>query len=381
MKILIITMNVGKTAPGIVFERLIQGLSSLHQIDVLTADYSPSLDLTKTSDTIISKWSHKHTRLKKLLILLFNVNPYDCYWARKSIKLLKTHRSNKYDIILSFLSYQHYAALIAGTYLSKKSKSRHAVYTVDAIPAPNGWLENDSYYKSLKKMMAKYLQNVDILCSANYQMLNYQLSTFRPKENLITDVLYNPGSIEIKEFPNPRITTNYFVYTGGIYGVRRVVYILKGFEKLLERYPDSKFLFIGSELSPDSLSRLKPETLKKINLVPFTRDLDPYYSCATALIDIDADIENDVFLSSKMSNYIMINRIIISETGSNSPSRNLFKEIDSIIQCDHDPDQLCEAMSKSIEFKHTFDFDDRKTIIKLFDLENIVNRLNKLLSQ
>jgi hypothetical protein len=46
MRILIITMNVGRTAPGIVFERLIYGLSSLHQIDVLTADYDPSIDFS-----------------------------------------------------------------------------------------------------------------------------------------------------------------------------------------------------------------------------------------------------------------------------------------------------------------------------------------------
>ena len=45
-------MNVGRTATGIVFERLIHGLSSLHQIDVLTADYDPSIDLSRVCNTL-----------------------------------------------------------------------------------------------------------------------------------------------------------------------------------------------------------------------------------------------------------------------------------------------------------------------------------------
>lgn len=41
-------------------------------------------------------------------------------------------------------------------------------------------------------------------------------------------------------------------------------------------------------------------------------------------IDIYADIENDVFLSSKMSSYLLCDRPIICETGVNSPSRHVF---------------------------------------------------------
>lgn len=45
MKILIITKNFGKTAPGIVFEKLIQGLSISNEIDVLAADFVLSIEL------------------------------------------------------------------------------------------------------------------------------------------------------------------------------------------------------------------------------------------------------------------------------------------------------------------------------------------------
>ena len=90
-------------------------------------------------------------------------------------------------------------------------------------------------------------------------------------------------------------------------------------------------------------------------------------------------MENDIFLSSKMSSYLMINRIIITETGLNSPSRHLFKGISSIIQCEHNADQLYNAMRSAIEMKETITFDDRKAISQLFKIENIIGELTKSL--
>ena len=381
MKILIITANIGRTAPGIVFERLIYGLSSFHEIDILTSDYEPSIDLSKLSNIIVSNKYSIHPRINKLFLSFLGVNPFDCFWAWKSIKKIKKDKIYQYDLVFSFLSFQHYTALIAGAYFCKKHNIKFAVYSVDAIPAPIGWLNYDGYYKGIKKMIDNYLGEVDAFFSSNYQMLSYQLTTFLPKKNMLTEVVYNPSYGEFKILPRNNETTNSFVYTGGIYGVRKADYMLNGFEKLLKTYPDSKLIFVGSQLPSLLLVELELETIKKIEIVSFAKDLSQYYKCATALIDIDADLENDVFLSSKMTNYLMINRVIISETGTNSPSRHLFKNIDSIIQCDHDVDQICEAMKKTIITKNLIDFNDRISIMESFNLENIIDKLNKNLEE
>lgn len=377
MKILIITANVGRTAPGIVFERIIYGLSSFHEIDLLTSDYEPSVDLSKLSNIIISNKYSIHPRINKLFLSFLCVNPIDCFWAWKSIKKIKKDNISQYDLVFSFLSFQHYAAMIAGNYVCKKHNKKLAIYSVDAIPAPIGWLNDDRYYKGIKKMIANYLGEVDAFFSSNRQMLGYQLTNFSPKKNVLTEVVFNPSYGEFKIFPINNEEIYRFVYTGGIYGVRKADYLLNAFEKLLKIYPNSKLIFVGSQLPSLSLSELEPETIKKVEIVPFTKDLSQYYKSSTALIDIDADLENDVFLSSKMTNYLMINRVIISETGINSPSRHLFKNIDSIIQCDHDADQICEAMKKTIITKYSVDFNDRIAIMKLFKLENIIGKLNK----
>ena len=373
-------MNVGSTAPGIVFEKLIQGLSISNEIDVLAADFVPSIELPKVANVNILNKNKIHPRISRLFITLFGVDLFDCIWAWKAKRLVNKKTNNTYDIILSFLSTHNYAATIAGTYLSKKLSCKLAIHSTDAIPAPIGWIEDDLFYKGLKRMMAKYLSKADAFFTTNTKMLQYQLKTFTPKVNLITNVIYNSGFETNKEFPKPDMSTNNFVYTGGIYGARKVDYLIAGFEKLLELYSDSNLIFIGNQSPAISISNYKPLTQQNIYFIPYTKDLEPYYKCATALIDIDADIENDVFISSKMPIYLMINRIIISETGKNSPARHLFKGMESIIQCDHDSDQLCEAMRKSIVSKNKIRFDDRYKITKLFQLENIISQLNKTLN-
>ena len=55
MKILIISSNIGRTAPGIVFERIILGMSSKNEVDILTSDYDPSVELSKVSNKFVCK--------------------------------------------------------------------------------------------------------------------------------------------------------------------------------------------------------------------------------------------------------------------------------------------------------------------------------------
>ena len=133
---------------------------------------------------------------------------------------------------------------------------------------------------------------------------------------------------------------------------------------------------MGTRIAPELLSNISADTRKQIEIHPFSQDLDVYYKEATALIDIDAIIENDVFLSSKITNYIMVNRIIISETGMNSPSLQLIKNIKSVIQCDHNANELFKAMLYAIDSQNSMQYDDRKIIAEKFKITNIVDNLN-----
>jgi hypothetical protein len=106
MNILIITSNVGKTAPGIVFERLIKGLSEFHKIDIIASKYQPDSDLNLLNNSIEIPYTNLHLRLVKLMVGIFKTNYIDNLWAWKSFRIFKNN-SKKYDIIISLISSGH----------------------------------------------------------------------------------------------------------------------------------------------------------------------------------------------------------------------------------------------------------------------------------
>src|SRR5690606_37239640 len=103
-----------------------------------------------------------------------------------------------YDLIFCFISFHHYASLLAGVSYSEKLDRKLAVYSVDAIPAPLGWSKDNGYFKSVKRIMEKLLCKSDLFFSANQQMLDYQLTIFKPKASIITGVIHNPNNGKLK---------------------------------------------------------------------------------------------------------------------------------------------------------------------------------------
>lgn len=380
MKILIFASNIGKTAPGIVFEKLINGLSQMHQIDVVTESMDSKFELEKVNEIIEIKKNYLHPRIFKLFISWLNISPVDWYWSKRAIKnLVKKNKSN-YDLIFCFISFHHYASLLAGIRYSEKIGRKLAVYSVDAIPAPLGWSKDNGYYKSVKRMMELLLSKADFFFSANQQMLDYQLTVFKPKASIITGVIYNPNDGKLKNIEHDKNVSNTFLYTGGIYGVRKPIYILQAFSRLLNDYPNCILEFVGSHIPEKYLTEFNGYKEGKVIIHPHVRDLHPFYQRAKALIDIDGDIPNDVFLSSKIVNYLEVNRIIISETGPDSPSRNIFRDIPSILQCDHNSESLYKAMRAVVEGKASIDFADRKYVLELFSICNVVKGINEKLN-
>lgn len=378
MKILIIASHVGRTAPGIVFERLIKGLSVHYDIDLITSNYSPGIDLSGVNKKTVIPLKYNHPRIQKMFVRLFNMNFIDKVWAKRAKK--KCHA--RYDLIFSFASSYNLYSLLAGVKISTTYKTRHYTYFVDAVPAPNGWIPEDGYFKGLKKIIKKYLSQVDGFFAANPKMLEYQLTTFNHKKDLKTGVIYNPGNNSYTEFSQIGSKgINSFLYTGGIYGLRTPVQVIGAFRQILKEYPNSRLVFVGSHLSETYLKDCTKTEREKILIHPYTSNLTEYYKEAIALFDIDANIDNDIFLSSKITNYIFINRIIISVTGNNSPSREIFCNIPSILQPHHDVQEIVCAMKEAINRYKDIEFADRLEVQKLFSLENVVDAVKNYIAK
>lgn len=364
MKILAIYFSSGGGI-SVLYERLILELTKSAEVEVLSDhDPRPALDgickqyqLPFTS--FMQGWYRRFLRW-------FSATPISNRWSRKALKMV----ANDYDVVLAFVGTTQLTPAICGRIISQELGCKFAIYTVDAIPAPGGWTRKQWEFRGKKSVVARNYSAADYVASANAHMLEYQLTVFQHKPNLRTDVVYTPSPNEYFNYPPSDKVL--FLYTGNLYGLRNPRYFFKAFKRILKIYPNAEVLFVGMMHKLRRIdSILTPEERSHIVLGEYTTDLEPLFRSAMVLVDIDADREKDPFLSSKIVTYLKVNRVILSETGRITPSRELFAGLNTVIQCDHNEDSLYEGMLRAIEVANSNpDFSEREPLIKLFSTES-----------
>lgn len=367
-ELLIIASDIGRTAPGIVYKTILNQLAKEYHVNLIT----PTICEEKLSAKIRIIPSYRiivlRNAIENMMIQIFGTNPVQKFWAWIQMKSIPSELIAKTDLIVSFISFHHYGSVMLGSKLASKYGKKHIVYSVDAIPAPMGWITNSIYYVRTQKLINRYLSQADAFFSSNEQMLSYQISLASDFEG-DRGVLYTPIRENALFSINRKVTSRpVFLYTGGLYGPRKYDTVIEGFKLFIRKHPNAILRFVGS----GPMSKFKKYSCLietgNIEICSYSSDLLEHYNQATVLIDINAYFDNDVFLSSKIINYLPIKKPIISITGDNSPSRNVFRKDSSIIHSHHNPTEICDAMELSISIDKIGH--DRNCYIDQFSVEN-----------
>ena len=201
------------------------------------------------------------------------------------------------------------------------------------------------------------------------EMLQYQ-KQFLP-EAIRTDCLLPPvESPRMRQMPPPGSRPR-FLYAGRIYGQRSARVLLEAFARL-SGSPELVFIGPDGERIRKEIERYAPACRERIELLPWTPDLDSELERATALMDIDAQGPDDVYLSSKLFTYLRCPRPIVSITGPGSPARRLLSGMDSVLVCPHEPEAVQKALERCSE---AFDYTDRAVILSAADADALARRL------
>lgn len=370
MKILCIASEIGYFAPGIVYEKLINGLSTDNEISVICPRIKNKLGEGSVHELKSLRYRPTHPRIDKALYAILGVNIYDYIWALFSFIRLRNKKIDENDIVISFVSFHNYISLILAKIIAPLYKIKWIVYLVDAVPAPIGWEEESISYERQKKFLKRLLGKSDAIISANPQMLDYQLGVIG-KYNGYSSVLYVSHSCQ-KPMNFPSSTKGVtFLYAGSIYGPRRIDTMLNAYRRFVIDNPKAKLIFIGkyNELSFVACKDLIEAG--NIEIMDFVNDLTPYYKKATVLIDVNAYFDNDIYLSSKIVNYLPVYKPIICVTGDNSPARNLFVHDGSILHCHHSEIEILDCLRKSVNT--IVDKEERQKYVDLLLDSNIVS--------
>lgn len=335
MKMLVISSSIGDTAPGKVFSGYIKRLIEKYTtVDII------SLDKNDLIDSELIEVKNIHPRIKKLSITCLNIDIFDYYLA---YKISSRADLEAYDTVITMMSAHNFFPLYLGYFLKKNKQSIKWInYCVDAVPAPKGWGLSEGYSNGLIKMIRKFMAQADKIYFSNEVMLEYQLNILNGYFKGESGVLYTLPDIEPLFLPKKEKKEFVLLYTGGIYQARKVDQLLLAVERLVLEGINVKLNFVGTNPNSVDLSVISEEVRGNICFFGYTRDLLPFYEEADLLIDIDADIENDVFISSKFFNYLMVNRKILCITGKNSPVTKFIqnKEINNVSFVSHNLDEI-----------------------------------------
>ena len=374
MKILIICKDTTTTAPGIVYKKIIKALSEYANCDVVCPSFNKQLD-NRVSHLPTYPYPQIRYGLEQILYNLFGTNMMDYIWSFfELIRLYRLISNRDYNFVLSFVSTNNYAPLILGKAISSKMKITWGVYAVDAIPSPPAWTTNPKQRKKVYSFLNKYIPKAGLLFSANPSMLKYELESF-PNFQGVSTVVLTPCEESLDTMVNTThddIIT--FLYTGNIYGARKVDSLLAGFKQYNQNNPKSRLIFVGN-IPSTCLSGYEDLVEKEtIQTHSYTTDLTMYYSNADVLVDIGSVFSNDVFLSSKISNYLQYGKIIIAITEEGSPAREMMSGVESIIHCHHNEEEVYNAMKKAAGIIE-YPIEDRKDLINKFRPETVAKIL------
>lgn len=357
MRILIIASSVGETAPGKVFSAYIEKILEKYnssQIDIITNDRNSKINSQYVELKKID------IRLKKLSIGFLSFDLFDFLAARRMVCSIR----EKYDVVISLISLHHFFPLYLGFLLKKYNKvNKWIVYSVDAIPPPKGWGQPYIYQKGLIRMIRIFFQSIDKLYFSNEVMLKYQLDILGDTFKGESGVLYTFSNSTPIVLPFRKKKDFTLLYTGGVYQARRVDQLLLAVDKLTEQGFNIRLNFVGTNPDSVDLNLVSEVTKSNIYFFDYTKDLTAFYTEADLLIDIDADIENDVFISSKFFNYLMINRNILCITRRDSPVMQFVscRDIKKVLFSENNDDKIFNQihgliLEKACEIGRGIDF-------------------------
>lgn len=209
------------------------------------------------------------------------------------------------------------------------------MHFTDPLPAPEGWANNHLYRKRMIKQMKEYVCCADFISLGNEKMLQYQEEVLSINFSKKSFVSPDPSS-QLFTFLQEKESKDRIVllYLGNIYGNRNPDELFSAIKRFDN--PNLRVIIYGKSFSP---APSFVEFRKRTNDVLSAMKESDY------LLDLDGDDERPVFISSKLKDYLSVNRPILSISPINSPTRELLNNIKTAVVSSNDCDSIYNALN------------------------------------
>lgn len=315
---ILITSSYDKSPTGLIVQSLATAILKRHKAII----FSQSIAKNDKYTFILPRKESKNNILQKLNLIIFR--RWNRYFLSRKIFRYIVHFINsefkefKIDKIIVMLSGNMKLELLRSGYmLSLKYNAQFYIHATDPLPSPLEWGENRFYRNAVLNAIKPFYKKSNGISASNSLMLEYQLQILGLQSNN-SFVVHNPVK-EWKELPVTRRDKIIILYLGSLYGKRDPIVLLDFYTKLLINNINLEFWFVGSDNIQECIDRyILLENKSRFKTFKHTDYVQEYISRADILLDYNASIKNDIFLSSKLSTYLSFNRkiLILSSEGS-----------------------------------------------------------------
>lgn len=367
-KILFISYVFDKNTPvGAGAKRVVSELANLGMhVMVVTAQHCsekiPNVEIIvkKNFPRLPVKLSNRLSNLfgKELLYFMWEIR---AYFAGKRIL------DNNRDAIAIYTRANPIAVCPVGIRLRKKFNIPLLMHFTDPIPAPVEWCPDEHIRKRQIKQMLSFLPHVDLLSFGNKHMLLYQERVLGRSLDGISFISPDPSFREMVFLPLREDSDNTvkLLFLGNIYGNRNPMPLFEAIQTISD-IPVKLYVYGNNSADFPSF------VIKKSR----TDDVRSVMQNMDILIDIDGDDETPVFISSKLKDYLSINRPILSISPLNSPSRDLLNGLKTAVTVKNTKKEISSALLKIIETNYSDeDYDERIEILKQFSAQTIAKEI------
>lgn len=270
-------------------------------------------------------------RMAKAGIILFGRDFLNANFERDATKRILKDSQLKNEanlIIMPFMHMGDFSSVEIAYRLKMKRKWLLWIHTVDPLPSVEAWGEKPIFRKAVIRSLNSKFKCAELFSANNPSMTNYQVKLMGYKGNSFTHYTISEFIEKEDVYSNSKIQDEInLVYAGSFYGKRNPDLLIKAFEQALISNPqlNIRLLIYGkNNIKLDDYS-FSNEVKSRVEIRGFSNNIGKVLSDADVLVDVDANIDGDVFMSGKIVEYLGYYKPLLVLSPKGSPTRELFE--------------------------------------------------------
>ncbi len=251
-----------------------------------------------------------------------------------------------------------------GKYIKRKYGSKVLMHFTDPLPMVTEYSTKPRLIEQGKKQIIDLIKYADYLSFGTKEMIEWEENILGQTLNIYSfespDVASDTKQRYLKIPPHSSIR---MVYYGSINVSRNPIPLFEALEHLRKNGLNCE-LFIYSDQAS------KFNRYDGVYFVGRANNRDDIFASADILVDlaIEACYGKDVFISSKLKDYLLYNRPILSIAGEKSATRSLLRGLDTILISRNTVDEIMISIKTLVNQKlNNDDYNDRKKVIDKFN--------------